>query len=108
MSMKVGIDLTEIKRFLSPSEHFLEVVLSSSERILYDAACEKASFLAGLWAAKEAYLKAKGTGLSGLPLKEIVLEHDELGCPHLFAEKEEFPVSISHDGGYAVAVVIIP
>jgi len=73
--------------------------------------------LAGMYAAKEAFLKAIGTGIGGeLSLSDIEILHDEMGKP--FISKNEkiqnmllrkaiifVDLSISHDGEYAIAVV---
>ena len=73
--------------------------------------------LAGMYAAKEAFLKAIGTGIGGeLSLSDIEILHDEMGKP--FISKNEkiqnmllrkaiifVDLSISHDGEYVIAVV---
>ncbi len=58
--------------------------------------------LAGLWAAKEAVIKAAGT----LPKKytDIVITHDKAGKPHAQIDSQEFAISIAHHGDYAIAV----
>jgi phosphopantetheine--protein transferase-like protein len=57
--------------------------------------------LAGLWAAKEAVVKAAAPA----PEKwtDIVIIHDPSGRPHAHVGGQEFAISISHHGDYAVA-----
>ncbi len=74
---------------------------------------------AGMFAAKEAFLKALGVGLSGgVALADIAVSHDELGCPSyaLSAKASDAMgkkgaktayLSISHDAGVAVAVCVL-
>jgi phosphopantetheine--protein transferase-like protein len=60
--------------------------------------------LCGLWAAKEAVAKALGMGTvreSGL--RSIAIRHDESGRPWY----EVGELSISHSGGFCVAVFIV-
>ena len=66
---------------------------------------KKAETFAGIFAAKEAYLKAKGTGINQR-LNSIEINHDEKGKPYI-SGVEHADVSISHDGDYAIASVIL-
>lgn len=75
--------------------------------------------VAGLFASKEAFGKAMGTGISrGVNLREIDIRYDELGAPryvlHGNTMKEftdrgytDAKLSISHDGGLAIAFCVI-
>ncbi len=75
--------------------------------------------LAARFAAKEAFLKALGTGLrDGLSWQQIGVVRDQLGCPsldlsgraaELLAARgaSRAHLSFSHDGDYAVATVIL-
>jgi phosphopantetheine--protein transferase-like protein len=114
----LGIDLISIDRIeraVKRRSRFLERVFSSKEieeiknrKNFYEA-------LAGKFACKEAVIKALGGGLS---LKDIAILHSENGVPYVVLSRkakrrfEEFmassiAVSISHSGGFAVAVAII-
>ena len=68
---------------------------------------KKAEFLAGRFATKEAFIKANGGKIKDLNFKEISVVYDINNCPVLFFRGNQYEVSISHDGDYAVAVVII-
>lgn len=67
--------------------------------------CKKSESFAGIFAAKEAYLKARGTGID-CKLNTIEICYDENGKPSI-AGVEKSDVSISHDGDYAIATVIL-
>ncbi|HEX9779575.1 MAG TPA: holo-ACP synthase [Geopsychrobacteraceae bacterium] len=119
----IGVDLTRIERFqrfLDRQRHALiERLFTAQER---DYALNKrhpAPHLAARFAAKEAFLKALGTGLRlGISWQEIAVVNDQLGCPSLqlsgrAAELLEqrggrrTHLSYSHDGLYAVATVVL-
>lgn len=101
--MKIGTDIIRISRISKSikKQHFLESVYTESE-IEY---CKKDESFAGIFAAKEAYLKALGTGIDRR-LNTIEILHDSLGKPYINGV-ENSDLSISHDGDYAIAVVIL-
>lgn len=104
--MQIGTDIVEIKR-VPLKESFLSGVLSGDERKLYEESPDKASFLAGHYAAKEAFLKALGTGLSGAKLTAIEVLYEEGGRPYIRYKGSRYSVSISHDGGLAIAMALV-
>jgi len=104
--MGIGTDIVQISR-VSLKDSFLRGVLSINEMVLFDREVDKASFVAGRFAAKEAFLKALGTGLSGAKMNEIDVVYEEGGRPVLFFQGKRYPVSIAHDGGYAIAVALV-
>jgi len=106
--MRIGCDLVDSSRLVSPSPSFLSGVLSPKEKEEYDTRANKAEFLAGHYAAKEAFVKATGVGLSLAPLNKIMVLYEKSGAPYIHFEDKDYPCSISHDGGYAMGVVIIP
>jgi len=76
-----GVDLIEINRIAkaTQNDHFNERVFTAAEL----AETKKLSHrLAGFFAAKEALLKAMGTGLAGFNWLEIEIGHNEAGAPH--------------------------
>lgn len=118
-----GIDLVSIdriKKIINRWEsHFLQKVYTDQE-IMY---CEmknsnRYQSYAGLYAAKEAYVKAIGTGFKQIGWKEVEVDRDAQNKPiirlseRLSGENnhknvDSVYVSISHTRKYAIAQVII-
>ena len=71
---KIGIDIVEISRIEKSVQRdsFLKRVFTENEI----ANAENAQSLAGIFAAKEAYFKALGTGIT-FPLTDIEILHNE-------------------------------
>ena len=114
---KIGVDLVEISRIKKSveSKRFVKRVFSEKEIALFSAKAKPFQSMAGNWAAKEAFSKALGTGVSGFSLNEVSVLRDELGAPYLelsgnalaLAEGFDFSVSITHTDTLAEAVVIV-
>lgn len=104
--MGIGTDIVQISR-ITLTGPFLRGVLSQNELALLEHETDKASFVAGRFAAKEAFLKALGTGLSGAKMNEIDIVYEENGRPVLLYKEKRYAVSIAHDGGYATAVALV-
>lgn len=116
--MKVGIDMVEIERIResAESEKFLSKVFAQEELDYAFKKKNSAESLAAFFAAKEAFVKAMGSGFRGFSPKEIYIIHDENGKPLLrfsgkAAEKIkksnlDFDVSLTHTDTFAAAVVI--
>lgn len=100
---KIGTDIIRISRveksIESPS--FLNKVFTENEREY----CKRPENYAGLFAAKEAYFKALGTGIK-MPMNSVEILHNENGKPYIKGA-ENSDLSISHDGDYAIATVIL-
>lgn len=118
----LGIDLCSVERIrqvLEGGDRFLQRYYTPQERA-YLAGRGKAAAdsAAAMFAAKEAFLKAIGTGLGGVPMTDIGVVHEESGQPryalgekaqtHMeqLGAKEAF-LSLSHEGGMAAAVCVI-
>ncbi len=114
----LGIDIVSVERIekiIQRKERFLTKIFSEEEvqeiknrKNFYEA-------LAGKFACKEAVIKALGGGLSP---KDISVMHKKDGSPYVILSsraKKKFEsfmvnsiaVSISHDGGFAIAVAIL-
>jgi holo-[acyl-carrier protein] synthase len=121
----VGIDAVDIARFRRVLERrpaLRERVFTDAERAEADRRADPAPHLASRFAAKEAVMKALGTGIGGFPLHdvEVVREHREgklAGPPSLrlldraarLAEERgvaRWHVSITHTEALALAVVL--
>ena len=111
MRLQNGIDLVEIGRMEKylQRESFWEKCFSAREQAYINAA----QTAAALYAAKEAFAKAMGTGLRGFALPEAAVEHDEPGRPYFvlsgragqLAAGWRLALSLSHEGGLAIAMV---
>lgn len=114
--MKIGTDIIRIERIDRLTEKYGE---NFKQRYLAEeeiALAKKVETLAGFWAAKEAISKALGCGIGAdLAFHDIILSKDARGAPHFklseAAQKKHrlksASLSISHDGGFAIAVVAI-
>ena len=120
--MKLGNDIIEIDRIrcaIEKSKLFGNRVYTSHE-IDYCESRKKGRYesYAGIYAAKEAFIKALGTGMRHGSWQDIEVYHDELGAPLIrlqdtFKEIYEtlgytdIHVSISHCKEYAMSTVIL-
>jgi phosphopantetheine--protein transferase-like protein len=103
--MSIGIDLTHVPRFEGKTA-LANKVLSREEFEHYVKHAHPARFLAGRFAAKEAFLKA----WNQLPMPElntIIIRIGLHGQPYVSYNDESYDLSIAHDGDYAIATVII-
>lgn len=123
MIIGTGIDITEISRFdrfvQEDNQLLLRRLFTQAELDYCFSKRFSARPLAMRFAAKEAFLKALGTGLrDGINWLELEISNDHLGKPHLTvvgmaAEYmsrmggEKCHLSLSDDGGFAVAMVIL-
>jgi holo-[acyl-carrier protein] synthase len=80
----VGVDIVEINRvgdILNRAPQFAERNFSEQEQAYCNSKVNPAAHYAGFFAAKEAVLKALGTGFSGMRATDIEVEHDKRGRP---------------------------
>ncbi len=109
----IGIDIIELSRIqdlLGRKGKFTERILTPSEQDTFKTLSErrKVEFLAGRFAAKEAFSKAAGTGIGAeLSFLDIEIAPDKFGKPMIMKPDVQAHVSISHSRDYAVAQVII-
>lgn len=117
--LTTGVDIIEIDRVRRVLERygqrFLDRVFTPGE-ILY---CRgRAANLAARFAAKEATMKALGTGVRGVGWKDIEVIRHESGAPAIELHKrgqqralrlavQEISISLSHSRDYAVAFVVV-
>lgn len=116
MIIGTGIDIVEIKRveaMVHKSVKFIDRILTENEQKVYVKLHErrKIEWLAGRFAAKEAFVKAVGTGISAqFGWKDIEVKNEENGKPYIVVLKPmsgNIHLSISHSDEYAVASVIV-
>ena len=123
MILGIGIDIVEISRIERILNEYGEIFthrIFTAGEIAY---CERkkcpAIYYAARFAAKEAFLKALGTGLSGgIRWRDIEIVNNTNGKPAIVchgiasecAKKmgaEKIDISISHSREYAVATAIV-
>ena len=118
----LGTDIVEIAR-LNKSDASLERlaqrILTPNELLIYANSKDPVRYLAKRFAAKEATVKALGTGIgNGVSWQHIEVRNNDLGAPqlHFFGEVAllcrqrgivHSLISISDEQHYAVATVIL-
>ena len=111
----IGLDIVEIDRIakaMMRTNKFKDRILSEKEKVLFDTHSEtrRIEFLAGRFAAKEAFSKALGTGIGEeCKLHDIEILRGKAGNPVLYFKGELVNgfVSITHTKEYAAAQVIL-
>ena len=118
MIIGIGTDIVDVQRMRQAVERFgdrfIRRVFSENEITYSEGKVNRFQHLAVRFGAKEALLKAMGTGLrDGILWHEIEIRNDELGKPKIFClgkclEKlKHIHVSLSHTEKYGVATVIL-
>ena len=115
MIVGTGIDLVELERIqsiLARQERFYTRVLTPKEQEIFLTLPKhrQIEFLAGRFAAKEAFSKAMGTGIgSEVTFQDLEILPDALNKP--VAQSKRFTgnihLSISHSKQYAMAQVLL-
>jgi len=114
--IKIGTDIVSILRIANSMEKFGDVFLNKFLNPQEIFLALKVESIAGLWASKEAISKALGCGIGkDLAFRDIIIFKDEKNAPHFKLSQnaqekyniKESSLSISHDGGFAIAVVVI-
>lgn len=116
MIVGIGLDIVELKRIensLTKGSRLMKRVLTLEEQKLFtklSSERRKIEFLAGRFAAKEAFAKAAGTGIGKLSFQDMEVLKNEQGAPVMTVQGyKDYVVfiSITHSEAYAVAQVII-
>ena len=120
MIVGIGTDIIEvarIERLLTKQKRFQKRIYTETEIAYCEAKKNNVQNYAARFAAKEAFLKAIGTGWRrGVAFKEIEVVNNEQGKPEIFLSgkaKEiadnlaitNIQVSLSHLKDYAIAIV---
>ena len=115
MIVGIGIDILDLDHMasvLKKQPRIYKRILTLKELEIYKNRSEKRQleFLAGRYAAKEAFSKALGTGIGKtVTFQNVSILNDEKGCPYI----EESPfdgnvfISISHSQKMAAAQVVL-
>lgn len=113
MIIGMGCDIIEISRIKKAMENptFVKRCFTEGEREYISVRQPESA--AAIFAAKEAYSKALGTGFDGFYFDDIEVFHDKNGKPYIkgynAAEVSDCGIllTISHCKEYAMAVVVI-
>ncbi|MDR1662260.1 MAG: holo-ACP synthase [Azoarcus sp.] len=118
----IGTDIVQVERLRTALERhgeaFAEHLLMAGERQAWRAARDPARFLAKRFAAKEAFGKALGTGISApAVLHALAVEHDAFGKPrfgyderlaaHMAERGLSAHLSLSDERDYVIAFAVI-
>ena len=119
----IGTDIVAIERFQrfvdEGNSALLQRIFTEQEQAYCSARKNCAASYSARFAAKEAFLKALGTGLrDGISWHDMEVAHDRLGKPELILSGRAMAVfleqglssaflSLAHDAGAAVAVVVL-
>ena len=121
MILGIGTDLCSTARMADKlqKDSFVQKVFSPAEQELLKTLGKKhcAETAAANFAAKEAFLKAAGTGLGGFALAELAVLRKESGAPYFSltgktaawtaANGVTAHVSLTHESGLASAFVVL-
>ena len=123
MIFGVGTDICELVRVQQTydrfGEHFVSRLLMDEERALFNPDKRPARFLAMRFAAKEATVKAMGTGFAhGMWIRDVGIVNNAWGRPEvIFSERGkamceklgigDAHVSLSDDAGLIVAFAVV-
>lgn len=118
--MQVGIDILEIERFLEieKDEKKLKRMFTEKEIEYFNKYTFKTNHIAGLFCAKEAFVKALKTGFTkDIGMLDVEILHEESGAPYvnlqnekiekLLGENKNVDINISHNNSMATAICII-
>lgn len=119
----VGTDICELVRIEHTlrrfGDHFIRRLLMDEERSLFERNKRPARFLAMRFAAKEATVKAMGTGFAhGMWIRDVGVVNNDWGRPEIiFSERGrkvcnelgigDAHVSLSDDAGLIVAFAVV-
>ena len=116
--MEIGVDIVDLDRietlYKKYGMKFLQRFLTKDEIALCLAKPQVVASIGGRFAAKEAIVKALGTGFSSrMHWKSFAILNDERGRPYVcpadnqLLQHQSIKISISHDRHSAVAMAIL-
>ena len=112
----IGVDIVVIERISKLMDKFGEKALDRFLDEEEQQLIKSPSTAAGFWAAKEAASKAIGTGIgANCGFHDIKISKDKNNAPQIKYKKKirkkykikTSSLSITHDGGFAIAVVAL-
>ncbi len=108
----IGVDIIENSRFCNKSPGFLKKIFTENEIKEGLSREAKEEYFASRFASKEAFVKAMGTGFGTIQPKDIEVFENADGLPAIVINKEPWVkkrihLSLSHEKGYSVAMVVL-
>jgi len=116
MILGIGIDLLEFEQLNIANEQLVKKILTHNEYQLFlqkKTEQQKKEFFGGRFSAKEAFVKAIGTGFRDIGFHDIEILNDALGAPKLTTTFNFLQIptyihlSISHSTQAVTAMVVI-
>ena len=118
MILGIGIDLLDFSQVDVTNKRLIQKVLTANEQEILNSLKNKRrqeEFLGGRFAAKEAFVKALGTGFRNVSFQDIEILSDDLGKPMMMILNEitqldksyNIHLSISHSFSAITAIVIL-
>ena len=114
------IDISRMKKLLNKNKKFINRIFSVNEIKYCESRSNKIASYAKRFAAKEAFTKALGTGVSkGIFFNEISVNNNKNGAPFIellgktklivlsLIKKKKIYLSLSDEKKYALAMVVI-
>ena len=115
------VDISRVKELINKNKNFKKRIFSAKEIIHCESKTNKIASYAKRFAAKEAFAKALGVGISkGISFNEIVVNNNKYGAPFielsgktktivqtLIKKKNKIYLSLSDEKKYALAMVVI-
>jgi holo-[acyl-carrier protein] synthase len=119
----IGTDIVELSRVQETwnrfGDHFVKRLLMDEERVLFERNKQPVRFLAMRFAAKEATVKAMGTGFAhGVWIRDVGIVNNDWGRPEIIWSERgrkvcddlgigEGHVSLTDDAGLILAFAIV-
>ena len=115
------VDISRLKKLFKKNEQFKKRIFSVNEIKFCESKKNKIHSYSKRFAAKEAFVKALGTGFrKGISFNEISINNDRKGAPfivllgktkisvaNLIKRKNKIYLSLSDEKKYALAMVVI-
>jgi holo-[acyl-carrier protein] synthase len=115
------VDISRIKKLFNNNKKFKNRIFSKNEIRYCESKNNKTAYYSQRFAAKEAFVKALGTGISkGISFNEISINNNNKGAPfieltgktklivkNLIKSKNKIYLSLSDEKKYALAMVVI-
>ena len=120
----IGVDITDTRRIEAAlsrlGDRFVQRILTAQEQAAFSHKKRCAAWLAKRFAAKEAMVKALGTGIGAISFQDIIISNNAQGapkitlstnaqtlCTHKNLNLKSIHLSLSDEKNYAIAFVVL-